>query len=90
MTHDDIAQRLKLIAEAAPGLRAAGVMAVDVGDVRLRLAPPYGPLDPEPPVVPGEAKPTEPTTEPEPDVLDDPATYVDGVVPGYELDEEST
>lgn len=89
MTHDDFAQRLKLIAEAAPGLRAAGVMAVDVGDVRLRLAPPYGPPDAEQPTPP-DAKPAEPTTEPEPDVLDDPATYVDGVVPGYELDEEPT
>lgn len=86
MEHDDLEHRLKLIADTAPGLRAAGVASVEITKsvVSIKYAPPYGPLDS--PTAP-DAKPADgPAPEPEPDPLDDPDTY-GGEVPGFDLEE---
>lgn len=88
---DQLSRRLAVIADMGPALRAAGYASVEIdGDrVSLRLAPPYGPLDS--PAGDADAKPAgdpDPKPEPEPDPLDDPATYEDGQVPGYTLDED--
>lgn len=89
IAHDELERRLKLIADTAPGLRAAGVASLDVEGVIVRYAPPYGPIELEA-VVAGAPPPAEPTQEPETDALDDPSTYLDGDIPGYERDEEPT
>lgn len=90
MGHDDVAKRLRLIAESAAGLRAAGVTSLEIdGDrIAVRYAPPYGPADE--PVIASIDKPPVVAVddEPETDPLDDPDTY-GGEVPGFDLDEES-
>jgi hypothetical protein len=87
MDHDELAQRITLIEESAPRLRAAGVTSIRVaGDaVTVTYAPPYGPDDPPPAA--GVSKPSgETAPDLESDPLDDPDTY-GGEVPGFDLEE---
>jgi hypothetical protein len=63
---DDLDARLALIAKHAPLLRAAGVMAVSIGDIDFSLAPA------DPPVA--ETKTNTATPDDPDDPLKDPAT----------------
>jgi hypothetical protein len=84
---------LALIAEKGPalctGAGAAGIASIEISSERVSVvfAPPFG-------RVAAPALGAKPASDPmvdddsEPDALDDPSTYEDGVVPGYPLDEE--
>lgn len=88
VTPEQLGATLTLITSQAPGLRAAGVAAVELdGDrVTIRLAPPFG-AAPEPRGTAADEPGVEPEPDPEPDPLDDPATY-GGEVPGFTLEDE--
>lgn len=88
---------IALLVDKGPALArsagASGIAAVDMsGDrVSIRFAPPYGLAGP-PSAANGRDAPTsyggadEGAVSAELDALDDPATYEDGHVPGYEID----
>lgn len=72
---------LTLIAERAESLRRAGVLAVQVDNFSVQLAP-YSEPDP----VADRPGPVE--VEMHSDPLRDPATYADGRVPGFTREED--
>lgn len=80
---------MKAIEAAAPGLRAAGVVSLEISldRIAVRFASPFGPIDPPRAAAEDEPPVQDPTPEPEPNPLDDPATF-GGDVPGYELEDD--
>lgn len=78
MTDKELAAHLKALTDAGPGLRAAGFVHIEVGEIRANLVPMAGSLLPVPPK-PGERKESADDYDP----LNDPVTY--GLQPGDPL-----
>jgi hypothetical protein len=68
-----------LLEARAAALRAVGVLEITLEGVAIKLAP----LVPEP--LPAAAQPASGPEHDDPDPLNNPALYPDGVVPGYTL-----
>lgn len=73
-------QRLRVLAEQAPALIAAGVTSLRVGDFEATLAPPPA----APAALPKSRVPARQHIDP----LRDPSTYTGGRVPGFTRDED--
>jgi hypothetical protein len=88
-TAASLADKLDVIARAAPGLRTAGVLDLVMPGLTLRLAPP----DPPPMTEANRAALDEQISarRRSSDPLDDPDTFMGGVVPKYPgIDERVT
>lgn len=76
---EQLRQRLRVLAQEAPALIAAGVTSLRLGELEATLAPP---------AVAGKAPEPRAARAAHIDPLRDPSTYPGGRVPGFTRDEE--